>query len=103
MPRKYVRSRYFLFIIYFSDSAGKPWLLVGAPKGVESENIKGGTVNACNLDNLQTSKIQCNELQTNIKNANPNEIFVDQLLGVTLETSKSKDRQEVKWIKPFNW
>ena len=92
---------YSLFIIYFSDSAGKPWLLVGAPKGVDSANIKGGTVNACNLDNLQTSKIQCNELQTNIKNANPNEIFVDQLLGVTLETSKSKDRPEVKWIKSF--
>ena len=69
--------------------------MVGAPKALDDTNFKSGTVNACNLENLQTSKIQCNELQTNMQNTNPDEAFEDQLLGVTVETAKSKYGQEV--------
>ena len=80
----------------FRDSADKPWLIVGAPKGTPNSNIKikSGTVNGCKLDNLQNPKIQCNEIWTNLQNANRNGTD-DQLLGVTVETATSANGQEV--------
>ena len=82
---------------FSKDSYGNPWLLVGAPKAIDGNlQIKSGTVNSCNLGNLN-QKVQCNEIQTSMKNAAPDGIFEDQLLGATLETATLKNGQEEIW------
>ena len=82
---------------FSKDSYGNPWLLVGAPKAIdENLQIKSGTVNSCNLGNLN-QKVRCNEIQTSMKNADPDGIFEDQLLGATVETATLKNGQEEIW------
>ena len=82
---------------FSKDSYGNPWLLVGAPKAIDGNlQIKSGTVNSCNLGNLN-QKVQCNEIQTSMKNAAPDGIFEDQLLGATLQTTTLKNGQEEIW------
>jgi hypothetical protein len=79
---------------FSKDSYGNPWLLVGAPKAIGGNlQIKSGTVYTCNLGNLN-QKVQCNEIQTTMKNAAQDGIFEDQLLGATLETVTLKNSQE---------
>ena len=75
---------------------------MGAPKGTPNSNvkIKSGTVNGCKLDNLQNPKIQCDEIWTNLQNANRNGTD-DQLLGVTVETATSINGQEVTFLFLF--
>ena len=72
---------------FSQDSSGNPWLLVGAPKAKDMNlQVKSGTVNSCNLGNLNQN-VQCNEIVTKMINSDPEGIFEDQLLGSTIQTA----------------
>ena len=73
---------------FIQDNFGTPWLFVGAPKDYDSNlQNKSGTVNACPLNDLR-GDLKCSVRFPQLQNANENEIFDDQLLGVTVTTAE---------------
>ena len=73
---------------FIQDNSGKSWLFVGAPKDFDSNlRNKSGTVNACPLNDLR-SDLKCSVRFPELRNANENEIFDDQLLGVSVTTAQ---------------
>ncbi len=93
-PRLQDASSAFGYSLDFAkDNKGQAWLLVGAPKALDSGNERGGSVNACRLGSSSfsssASRIQCSERPANLQSAKPGAIFGDQLLGVTVVTADS--------------
>ena len=73
---------------FLEDNSGYPWLFVGAPKDFDSSlQSKSGTLNACSLTDLR-SNLKCSVRFPELKNANENEIFDDQLLGVSVTATE---------------
>ena len=78
---------------FIQDNFGTPWLFVGAPKDYDANlRNKSGTVNACPLNDLR-GDLKCSVRFPQLQNANENEIFDDQLLGVTVTTAEQVRKQ----------